>query len=706
MMNMSDMNIHMNNGMNMMFRNYPIPSPNSISILFDNDKQDKKYTNIICDPNEKISSLIEKYRVKANDHNQKEEFIFNAMKLDPNKTLIEAGLRNGSKIIVIDMRDIKTGGGFKYEIKSNKHIELIPQISIYFNNINEEKAKEFIEKDEMQNLKKELSQTFGNDIEIATNNITIQEKEEGKGHSSGSILLKISGLYKKLISNNKINNIDEFLKERGEEVKIIKDAINCIKNKSFQCIENIKPMAVKFINQDNIEDQEINSKKIKEFLEEKNGINNYNNNEEGINTIFKELSKCVLNQKEELKQEIQSFKKIEKINDYFQRTIEKAFKESIFEFKIIGLVIVDNSKLRSAYEKRKNECENCEIKILFHSTDIKYSGDILTTNFRLSMDNWYGLGIYNTSQFDYAKFYCNRSENFGTIPKIGDTFNVIASEVYYDKTKLKQIYNKDLQIILDYPPKYEELEYLKSKYEKYIVQKNGIHYIEVDGGSGLPINENKEVLYDTGNQKLPKDRFIGKEYCITFNEQILPVYGFTFQRVDYCVIWRDSNFNNSSIWEKDLEQNKDLIQKMTGYNVYTENNTKDALKLIWRKRFNKIILITNVGKNLEGKKFVDKVRKILGFDIMVLFFANDYGHLDWIKNYQNSLFCIDKDTVIKYVMNFNEEGINDIREQVKEFFGVELTKPKNAFYYPLFEKYKNTYNLYSELDCSEYEDFD
>ena len=133
MMNMSDMNIHMNNGMNMMFRNYPIPSPNSISILFDNDKHDKKYTNIICDPNEKISSLIEKYRVKANDHNQKEEFIFNAMKLDPNKTLSEAGLRNGSRIKVIDMRGPPQGGGgdFKYEIKSNKHIELIPQISIY-----------------------------------------------------------------------------------------------------------------------------------------------------------------------------------------------------------------------------------------------------------------------------------------------------------------------------------------------------------------------------------------------------------------------------------------------------------------------------------------------------------------------------------------------------------------------------------------------
>ena len=50
---------------------------------------------------------------------------------------------------------------------------------------------------------------------------------------------------------------------------------------------------------------------------------------------------------------------------------------------------------------------------------------------------------------------------------------------------------------------------------------------------------------------------------------------------------------------------------MTGYNLYTENNSKDALRLVWRKRFNKIIIITNVGNNLEGKKYVDKVRQIL-----------------------------------------------------------------------------------------------
>ena len=229
-----------------------------------------------------------------------------------------------------------------------------------------------------------------------------------------------------------------------------------------------------------------------------------------------------------------------------------------------------------------------------------------------------------------------------------------------------------MEIILDKSPtNKEEADIILNEYKKYTVEKNGIHYVEVDGKNGFAINENKEVLYDNGFQKLPKDRFVGREYCITNREQILPLYGLTFQRVDFCVIWRDSNFINSS-WEEPLNKNKQIISRMTRYNLYTESDTKEALKLIWRKRFNKIILITNVGKNLEGKKFVDKVRKILEFNVMVLFFANDLNHLNWIKNYPNSLFCMDDDTIKNYIFNFNEEGINNIRETAKEFFGVEL----------------------------------
>ena len=47
---------------------------------------------------------------------------------------------------------------------------------------------------------------------------------------------------------------------------------------------------------------------------------------------------------------------------------------------------------------------------------------------------------------------------------------------------------------------------------------------------------------------------------------------------------------------------------------------------------------------------------------MVLFFANDLNHLNWIKDYPNSLFCTDDYTLKNYIFNFNEEGINTIRE--------------------------------------------
>ena len=51
---------------------------------------------------------------------------------------------------------------------------------------------------------------------------------------------------------------------------------------------------------------------------------------------------------------------------------------------------------------------------------------------------------------------------------------------------------------------------------------------------------------------------------------------------------------------------------------------------------------------------------------MVLFFANDLNHLNWIKDYPNSLFCADDYTLKNYIFNFNEEGLNTIREQVME----------------------------------------
>ena len=174
------------------------------------------------------------------------------------------------------------------------------------------------------------------------------------------------------------------------------------------------------------------------------------------------------------------------------------------------------------------------------------------------------------------------------ITKLYGSFSIVVSEVYYDKTKFKQIY--------DY----------KNSFDR--ITKNGIHYAEVDSRSFFVINENKKILVKYGKIKeedCPKERYIGREYCVTDIDQILPLYGINLQRVDYCIIWRDSNFN-SYIWKESLNKNKEIIKNMTGYNLYTENNSKDALRLVWRKRFNKIIIITNVGNNLKVKNMLIK----------------------------------------------------------------------------------------------------
>ena len=60
------------------------------------------------------------------------------------------------------------------------------------------------------------------------------------------------------------------------------------------------------------------------------------------------------------------------------------------------------------------------------------------------------------------------------------------------------------------------------------------------------------------------------------------------------------------------------------------NESNEALNFINRKKYNKIILITNGGNN--GEDFITNARKIIGKDTIVLitcYAANN--HLYWFK---------------------------------------------------------------------------
>ena len=115
----------------------------------------------------------------------------------------------------------------------------------------------------MTKIKTELNELLGNEFSIVVNNIVF-----------GSILTKIYVFYKKVQNYGKktLNTIQNFLKQRKEEIKIVAKAVECIKSHSFKCIEGLKTSAVKFINQNNLENPEVNEKLIKDFLEEKLNI--------------------------------------------------------------------------------------------------------------------------------------------------------------------------------------------------------------------------------------------------------------------------------------------------------------------------------------------------------------------------------------------------------------------------------------------------
>ena len=113
------------------------------------------------------------------------------------------------------------------------------------------------------------------------------------------------------------------------------------------------------------------------------------------------------------------------------------------------------------------------------------------------------------------------------------------------------------------------------------------------------------------------------------------------KRDEFCVIWRDVNFSEKPIYNNDFDEkfkkflkNRIIyIEQLAKFNIYPCDNSKEALKLVKRKKYNKIILISNVGDDLSGKKFIEDARKILKNEVIVLFLAYNTKHIEWNKKF-------------------------------------------------------------------------
>jgi len=368
-------------------------------------------------------------------------------------------------------------------------------------------------------------------------------------------------------------------------------------------------------------------------------------------------------------------------NAKFGDELFNAIKNSYFDYSLVNLSIYEQSN-KDNYLSSMKECNNIEKKILYHGTQVDPIAKIITKGFLYTRKPFYGMGIYFTDMLDYVAFYCggndyeSRRNNFGKVIPVNSTFSCVGAEIYYNKNMLKKIYDFSYYIDeLNYFPTYEQI---KTEYKHLMIPKYGVHFVQVEPYKGRVRNK-AEIINDKKERK-----FIGREYAITEKEQMLPLYGLTLKRNEYFILWRDPNFQGKNTFSNFLNIQKLYAFKATKMNIYFENKTENALELISKKKYNKIILISSVGKDLSGKTFIEAARGILGFDVVVLFFSQNREHLKWIQDFPNALYTDNMGFFQEYILNYNQQGLYELKNKMEKSYGIKLNLTGNYLEFPKF----------------------
>ena len=196
-----------------------------------------------------------------------------------------------------------------------------------------------------------------------------------------------------------------------------------------------------------------------------------------------------------------------------------------------------------------------------------------------------------------------------------------------------------------------------------------------------------------------KSRFYSREYVLGDKCQILPFISIKVKRNEYCVIWRDVNFSTEDVYHDKydkifkgfLKERLDYIHKFAKFNIYPCKTDEEALKLVEKKKFNKIILMSNVGSDFGGRDFVNKARQIIGKEVICLFLAYMEEHLQWIVNYKNSLFSNDPEFYEQYLECFTDDitttkkNVLSLKSSIEDRYSVKFKIENDFLDYPKFK---------------------
>ena len=461
---------------------------------------------------------------------------------------------------------------------------------------------------------------------------------------------------------------------------------------------NINSQEIKKIISDlriGLKEKENTKEDIKANLEETQGNNilvysNYINSiisDKIINQLLQLLPK---NKQNEVKKQWSLLSKYQDFSKLFEEELFKAIERSYFDYSLIGLSLYEQ-KNRRIFIESMNTCPNLVVKYLFHGTQLDPIKEILTDGFLYTRKAFYGMGIYFSDMLDYVAFYAGgkdfktRREYFGKVIPVNSVFSCVSAEIYYSQSKKKDIYDFNLLVkTLDHFPTYEEIK--RDYPDKMVEEKDGIHFARVEPYQGR-VRKREQIIDDA-----KKGKFIGNEYVITEFQQILPLYGLTFRRNEFFVVWRDNHFKGNNEYSKFLKERKLFIYEYAKMNAYFEDSLEKALEIIKRKKYNKIILISNIGLDKAGKKFVEVARKLLGFNVVVLFFSGNSSHFSWLQNFPNALYTNNSSFYKDFILNYNEKGLLDLKKKIENQYKIKLKFTNDYMKFPNFidsDKYDN-----------------
>ena len=462
---------------------------------------------------------------------------------------------------------------------------------------------------------------------------------------NGSNLVDISKVcfLKEISTRLSDNNIDKFPEGIAIILKLLKKGkilnVNNLKDESKQLLEKIRQ--TNLLNLARYIDKAIDSSQDQNMLKllnkgDFNEMKEYRNNLANIN------NQVIM----------------------FEKDFNLARKKGIFEYSLVSLEIVDRPDVND-YEKASKKCPDKNERIMYYGTPEENVFNILLNHFKFSPDNKFGKGVYFSNSLDLSCIYAKESySNKLKIPEVNEVFNFIISSVFYNETTRKRVMDN-----------------------KYSPKKNEVNIAIVDG----KLNPLKDE---------DKSKFFSRQYVIADTSQILPFIHLKIKRNEYCVIWRDNNLSSKDVYndkydkvfKEFLKKRLEYISQYAKFNIYPCETTQEALKLVRKKKFNKIILMSNVGTDFGGRTFVNEARKIIGNDVITLFLAYMDDHLKWITKYKNALFSNIDEFHEQYLECFTDDSkttkqnILTLKKSIEDHYKVQFNFDDNFLKFPYFKE--------------------